>query len=150
MERSSLIIIQTSLLKGRPTKGVTIATLELVLPVLGSCAPGYGIEFALLMHDTAMVLQKHEISLQSRSRELLVSHKAGYTKKRAVTVKTVEKWIAELLLGRQYVFAPNNYEDRIYGCRHFNPAFIDQGSSNQVFLLNETISTGTDQTIRCT
>ena len=70
------------------------------------------------------------------------------SKKRAVTVKTVEKWIAEndkeldtatwlkfeKGANRQYVaslkcLVCSKYEDRLYGCRHFNPAFI-LGSSN--------------------
>ena len=66
----------------------------------------------------------------------------------AFTVKTVEKWIAEkdeeldtatwlkFVNGadRQHVASLKcsvciKYEVRLYGCRHFNPAFI-QGSSN--------------------
>ena len=69
------------------------------------------------------------------------------SKKRSVTIKTVEKWIAEndkalataLWLtfdkaGQQCVAALKcsvcrKYEERLYSCRHFNRAFID-GSSN--------------------
>jgi hypothetical protein len=69
------------------------------------------------------------------------------SKKRAVTIQTVEKWIMENdkdldtatwlkfeKLGRQTVTTLKcsvciRYEDKLYGCRHFNPAFIN-GSSN--------------------
>ena len=65
----------------------------------------------------------------------------GVSSKRAVTVKTVEKWFAEKDkeldtatclkfvkdVDRQYVASLKRsvcikYEERVYGCRHFNPA----------------------------
>ncbi len=118
----------------------TIATCQFTLVVAG-----HFVRFAVPGISYYIFLEAGNHKGMKRAQA--VSTTLPPSKKRSVTIKTVEKWISENdkdlatavwlkfeKAGQQCVAALKcsvctQYEERLYSCRHFKRAFID-GSSN--------------------